>query len=189
VTSGDLPVPEASTFGFSSTKKRLWTRERTSSSNVFYHIRRHREGNRRPFVMVGARNGFRSHSTVMFFSVIFLWFFFPPQKPLMLWGHEMPLLRLNATETAIYCSCPPKAWYFLNGEHFSTFNGHMWAVWSISVDWKTTKYLSWAVDNTLRLWNLFTGKHIWNVTLIATKNNTCLTYIVNYWQCRRCGGW
>lgn len=84
------------------------------------------------------------------------------QKPILLYGHERALtqIRYNREGDLLFSSAKdhrPNVWYSLNGERLGTFNGHCGAVWSIDIDWQTTRFISGAADNTLRLWDCATG--------------------------------
>jgi translation initiation factor 3 subunit I len=50
------------------------------------------------------------------------------------------------------------AWYSANGERFGTFKGHQGALWTVDVDPHTTLLATGGADNTLRLWEVKTGK-------------------------------
>lgn len=83
----------------------------------------------------------------------------------MLQGHERAItqIKYNREGDLLFTSAKdvtPNVWYSLNGERLGTYNGHTGAVWCIDVDWKTTKFLSGAADNTLRLWDVSTGNNI-----------------------------
>jgi len=83
----------------------------------------------------------------------------------MLQGHERAItqIKYNREGDLLFSSAKdvtPNVWYSLNGERLGTYNGHTGAVWCIDVDWKTTKFLSGAADNTLRLWDVATGNYI-----------------------------
>lgn len=80
----------------------------------------------------------------------------------MLQGHERAItqIKYNREGDLLFSSAKdvnPNVWYSLNGERLGTYIGHNGAVWCIDVDWKTTKFLSGAADNTLRLWDVATG--------------------------------
>lgn len=84
----------------------------------------------------------------------------------MLQGHERAItqIKYNREGDLLFSTgkdTSPNVWYSLNGERLGTYNGHTGAVWCIDVDWKTTKFLSGAADNTLRLWDVATGN--WNM--------------------------
>ena len=96
---------------------------------------------------------------------MFFFFYFVLQKPLMLQGHERAItqIKYNREGDLLFSSAKdvtPNVWYSLNGERLGTYIGHTGAVWCIDVDWKTTKFLSGAADNTLRLWDVATGNYI-----------------------------
>ena len=52
------------------------------------------------------------------------------------------------------------AWFSANGERLGTYHGHQGALWTVDVDPTTTLLASGAADNTVRLWDVRTGKCI-----------------------------
>ena len=50
------------------------------------------------------------------------------------------------------------AWFSHNGERIGTYHGHQGALWTVDVDPTTTFLASGAADNTVRLWDVKTGK-------------------------------
>lgn len=50
------------------------------------------------------------------------------------------------------------AWYAHNGERLGTYHGHQGALWTVDVDPTSTLIASGAADNTVRLWDIRTGK-------------------------------
>lgn len=50
------------------------------------------------------------------------------------------------------------AWFSANGERLGTYNGHQGAIWTSDVNSTTTLLASGAADNTIRLWDVRTGK-------------------------------
>merc|ERR1719330_1128603 len=54
----------------------------------------------------------------------------------------------------------PNVWYSLNGERLGTFEGHQGAVWALDPRWDTTHLVTGAADNTVRLWDIQTGKEL-----------------------------
>jgi translation initiation factor 3 subunit I len=52
----------------------------------------------------------------------------------------------------------PCAWFSHNGERLGTYQGHVGAVWTVDVDPTTTLLATGAADNTIRLWDVKTGK-------------------------------
>lgn len=50
------------------------------------------------------------------------------------------------------------AWYTANGERFGTYKGHQGALWTVDVDPTTTILASGGADNTIRLWEVKTGR-------------------------------
>ena len=52
----------------------------------------------------------------------------------------------------------PCAWFSHNGERLGTYQGHVGAVWTVDVDPTTTLLATGAADNTIRLWDVKSGK-------------------------------
>ena len=54
-------------------------------------------------------------------------------------------------------------WYSANGERFGVYKGHQGALWTVDVDPRTTLLATGGADNTMRLWEVKTGKllHTW----------------------------
>jgi WD40 repeat protein len=50
------------------------------------------------------------------------------------------------------------AWFSANGERLGTYHGHQGAIWTVDVDPNTNFIASGAADNTIRLWEVKTGK-------------------------------
>lgn len=50
------------------------------------------------------------------------------------------------------------AWYSANGERLGTYHGHIGALWTVDVDPTTTLLATGGADNTMRLWEVKTGK-------------------------------
>jgi translation initiation factor 3 subunit I len=50
------------------------------------------------------------------------------------------------------------AWFSVNGERLGTYKGHVGALWTCDVDPTTTFLASGGADNTMRLWEVKTGK-------------------------------
>jgi len=57
--------------------------------------------------------------------------------------------------------------YSLNGERLGTFDGHCGAVWCLDPKWDTSHLVTGAADNSVRLWDIQTGKEL---SLIDTKS-------------------
>jgi len=49
-------------------------------------------------------------------------------------------------------------WYSANGERFGVYKGHQGALWTVDVDPRTTLLATGGADNTMRLWEVKTGK-------------------------------
>ncbi|KXS10156.1 WD40 repeat-like protein [Gonapodya prolifera JEL478] len=84
-------------------------------------------------------------------------------RPLLLHGHERALTKIKYNrEGDLLFSCSkdhrPNVWYSHNGERLGTYNGHVGAVWSCDVDELSTRLLTGAADNTLKIWSVHGGK-------------------------------
>lgn len=80
----------------------------------------------------------------------------------MLHGHERSItqIKYNREGDLLFSSGKdhtPNVWYSLNGERLGTFDGHQGAVWAIDVNWDTTRFMSGAADQSLRIWDCATG--------------------------------
>lgn len=62
-------------------------------------------------------------------------------------------ILFSAAKDQIIC-----AWYSYNGERLGTYHGHQGALWTVDVDPTTTLLASGAADNTVRLWDVKSGK-------------------------------
>ncbi|KAJ2901755.1 putative Eukaryotic translation initiation factor 3 [Zalerion maritima] len=89
-------------------------------------------------------------------------------RPILLSGHERALtqVKYNRDGDLIFSTAKDQhicAWYAHNGERLGTYHGHVGAIWSVDVDPTCTLLASGSADNTLRLWEVETGKllHTW----------------------------
>ncbi|KAG8802085.1 translation initiation factor eIF3 subunit [Serendipita sp. 398] len=89
-------------------------------------------------------------------------------RPILLQGHERSLtqIKYNADGDLIFsCSKDHRinVWYSHNGERLGTYDGHNGTIWTVDVDSETKYLVSGAADNTLKLWDVRTGKclHTW----------------------------
>lgn len=84
-------------------------------------------------------------------------------RPILLQGHERALtqIRYNRDGDIIFSTAKDQhicAWFAHNGERLGTYHGHQGALWTVDVDPTSTIIASGAADNTVRLWNIRTGK-------------------------------
>ncbi|CAG0902166.1 unnamed protein product [Darwinula stevensoni] len=84
-------------------------------------------------------------------------------KPLMLHGHERSITKIkyNREGDLLFSASKdksPNVWYSSNGERLGTYDGHTGTVWTFDVDWRTQYLLTGSSDNTLRMWDVETGK-------------------------------
>ncbi|KAL9008856.1 MAG: hypothetical protein Q9173_006062 [Seirophora scorigena] len=86
-------------------------------------------------------------------------------RPILLQGHERALTQIRYTKDGDILFSTAKdqiicAWFSANGERLGTYHGHQGALWTVDVDPTTTLLASGAADNTVRLWDVRTGKCI-----------------------------
>ncbi|CZT01809.1 Eukaryotic translation initiation factor 3 subunit I [Rhynchosporium agropyri] len=90
-------------------------------------------------------------------------------RPTLLQGHERALtqIKYNRDGDIIFSTAKDQhicAWFAHNGERLGTYHGHQGAVWTVDVDPTSTVMASGAADNTVRLWDIRSGKclKVWN---------------------------
>jgi len=86
-------------------------------------------------------------------------------RPILLQGHERSLtqIKYNAEGDLLFtCSKDHiiNVWFSHNGERLGTYEGNNGSVWTVDVDSQSKYLISGAADNTLRLWEVATGKQL-----------------------------
>jgi translation initiation factor 3 subunit I len=84
-------------------------------------------------------------------------------RPTLLQGHERALtqIKYNRDGDIIFSTAKDQhicAWFSHNGERLGTYHGHQGALWTVDVDPTSTIIASGAADNTVRLWDIRSGK-------------------------------
>jgi len=84
-------------------------------------------------------------------------------RPILLQGHERALtqIKYNRDGDIIFSTAKDQhicAWFAHNGERLGTYHGHQGALWTVDVDPTSTLIASGAADNTVRLWDIKSGK-------------------------------
>jgi translation initiation factor 3 subunit I len=84
-------------------------------------------------------------------------------RPILLSGHERALTQVKFSKEGDLLFSVSKdhiicAWYSANGERFGAYKGHQGALWTVDVDPTTTFLASGGADNTMRLWEVRTGR-------------------------------
>ncbi|OAA79701.1 eukaryotic translation initiation factor 3 subunit 2 [Akanthomyces lecanii RCEF 1005] len=84
-------------------------------------------------------------------------------RPILLSGHERALtqIKYNLDGDLLFSVSKDQAicaWFAHNGERLGTYNGHVGAIWTVDVDPTSSMIASGSADNTIRLWNVKTGK-------------------------------
>jgi len=95
----------------------------------------------------------------------------------MMHGHERSItqIKYNTQGDLLFSAAKdhhPNVWWSLNGERLGTYDGHCGAVWCLDPKWDTTHLVTGAADNSVRLWDISTGKQL---GMIDTKSavRTC----------------
>ncbi|KAF8299285.1 WD40 repeat-like protein [Clavulina sp. PMI_390] len=88
--------------------------------------------------------------------------------PILLQGHQRSLTQIKYNkEGDLLFTCSKDSvvnvWYSHNGERLGTYEGHNGSVWTCDVDIESKFLITGAADNTMRLWEVQTGKclYIW----------------------------
>jgi len=105
-------------------------------------------------------------------------------KPISLHGHERSItqIKYNREGDLLFSSAKdqhPNVWYSINGEQLGTFDGHGGAVWCLDVDWKTQNFISGAADNTIRLWDVESGKELERIGTKTAVRSCAFSYSGN----------
>ncbi|KAI9706170.1 MAG: translation initiation factor eIF3 subunit [Bogoriella megaspora] len=84
-------------------------------------------------------------------------------RPILISGHERALTQVKYNKDGDIIFSVSKdhvicAWFSANGERLGTYHGHQGALWSVDVDPSSTLLASGGADNTMRLWDVKTGK-------------------------------
>ncbi|KAK3682138.1 WD40-repeat-containing domain protein [Podospora appendiculata] len=84
-------------------------------------------------------------------------------RPILLAGHERALaqIKYNVDGDLIFSVSKDQqicAWFAHNGERLGTYHGHQGAIWTVDVDPTSTIIASGSADNTIRLWDIKSGK-------------------------------
>ncbi|KUI72896.1 Eukaryotic translation initiation factor 3 subunit I [Cytospora mali] len=84
-------------------------------------------------------------------------------RPILLSGHERALtqVKYNRDGDILFSTAKDQhicAWFSHNGERFGTYHGHQGAIWTVDVDPTSTMIASGSADNTIKLWEVKTGK-------------------------------
>jgi translation initiation factor 3 subunit I len=98
-------------------------------------------------------------------------------KPIMMHGHERSItqIKYNSQGDLLFSSAKdhhPNVWFSLNGERLGTYDGHCGAVWCLDPKWDTSQLVTGAADNSVRLWDIGTGRQL---AMVDTKSavRTC----------------
>ncbi|EPY53170.1 translation initiation factor eIF3i [Schizosaccharomyces cryophilus OY26] len=86
-------------------------------------------------------------------------------RPIILQGHERPLTQIKYNHDGdLLFSCAKdkviNVWFSHNGERLGTYEGHTGAIWTCDISKNSALMVSGAADNTMRLWDVKTGKQL-----------------------------
>ncbi|KAM3187772.1 hypothetical protein ACTXT7_001615 [Hymenolepis weldensis] len=109
-------------------------------------------------------------------------------KPICLSGHERAITQIiyNTDGDLIFTASKNQnvnVWFSQNGERLGSFNGHGGVVWSIDVDWTSTRLISGSGDATMKLWDVSNGKQINNFALGSSARVCKFSYSGNLILC------
>jgi len=84
-------------------------------------------------------------------------------RPILLSGHERALTQVKFSKEGDFIFSVSKdhnacGWWAHNGERFGVYKGHQGALWTVDVDPRTVLLATGGADNTIRLWEVKTGK-------------------------------
>ncbi|KAI5922655.1 eukaryotic translation initiation factor 3 subunit I [Camillea tinctor] len=84
-------------------------------------------------------------------------------RPILLSGHERALtqIKFNPDGDLLFSVAKDQqicVWYSHNGERLGVYKGHQGAIWTVDVDPTSTFIASGSADNTIRLWEIKTGR-------------------------------
>ncbi|ODQ68375.1 eukaryotic translation initiation factor 3 subunit I [Nadsonia fulvescens var. elongata DSM 6958] len=94
-------------------------------------------------------------------------------RPIILKGHERPLtqLKYNREGDLIFSTARDQTasvWYAHNGERLGTLHGHNGAIFTVDSDPTSKVVVTGAADNTIKLWEIQTGKNVYTWTTLTT---------------------
>jgi len=80
-------------------------------------------------------------------------------------GHTRAITQIKYNlEGDLIFSCAkdhqPNVWHSINGERLGTYDGHGGACWCLDPKWDNTTLITGAADNSIRMWDVETGKQI-----------------------------
>ncbi|KAI5700924.1 hypothetical protein M8J76_014457 [Diaphorina citri] len=83
-------------------------------------------------------------------------------KPLILQGHERSITQIKYNrEGDLLISCAKDSdanvWYSVNGERLGTLSGSKGTIWTIDIDWNSTRILTGHADGKLKMWDVSNG--------------------------------
>lgn len=89
-------------------------------------------------------------------------------RPYLLKGHERPLTQVKYNrEGDLLISCAknlyPCLWFADDGTRIGTYEGHNGAVWTCDISMDSSRLITASADQTLRIWDLPTGKELFQV--------------------------
>lgn len=102
----------------------------------------------------------------------------------MLQGHERSItqIKYNREGDLLFSSSKdlkPNVWWSLNGERLGTYNGHQGAVWSLDVDWSSSKLITGSGDMSTKIWDVEFGKVLASIPAKSSVRTTNFSYSGN----------
>eukprot|EP00301_Raphidiophrys_heterophryoidea_P013229 c20597_g1_i1.p1 GENE.c20597_g1_i1~~c20597_g1_i1.p1 ORF type:complete len:354 (+),score=58.75 c20597_g1_i1:66-1064(+) len=86
-------------------------------------------------------------------------------RPILLYGHSRPLtcVKYNREGDLLFTASKdhfPHVWYADSGERLGVYVGHAGSVWHLDVDFHSERMLTGGADNTMRLWDVQSGRNL-----------------------------
>jgi len=95
-------------------------------------------------------------------------------KPIAVNGHSRSLTQVKYNREgdllfSVSKDSTPSVWYSHDGSRLGTYDGHNGTVWCCSVDYTSKFLVTGSADNSLKLWDVETGKN-----LVSIENRTAV---------------
>jgi len=105
-------------------------------------------------------------------------------KPLVLQGHERSItqIKYNHYGDLLFSSAKdanPSVWFTVDGERLGTYSGHRGTVWSLDVNWDSSKLVTGSADLSAMVWDIDTGKALQKYSAQSSVRSSNFSYCGN----------